>query len=112
MTRKEALKIAKTIKAAEGMIPYDGDYSNGDHNFKWFRVEALVQWNALCVCFKLQDYQRESVAEFPEWVCIEDDNCSIDFDTFSIDGDSNGIRITTLQECQNAFNKLVDSLQN
>lgn len=109
MTREEALKIIRKIRAEEGKIPYDTDYSNGDHNFKWFLITNKEEWNAVCKCFELAD-QRHSVNSFPEWVCLEDDDCTIDFKTYQALGDSDGILVRTLSDSKAAFQTLLDSL--
>lgn len=110
MKRQTALKLMKEIKSIQGKIPYDADYSNCEHNFRWFFVNTKEDWEAICTCFELENEQAESITTFPEWVCLEDDDCTLNFDEFYKCGEAWGIQINTLTSCKEAFQELLDSL--
>lgn len=107
MNLKEARTIVKTMEYIEnGKPPYDGNYTNEDNCFRWYRVTSNEEWEALKKVFDGESYGSMT---YPDWVCVENADGWIDFENLKLPKDALTY-FTSLRECKNAFDRLLFSL--
>lgn len=103
---EDAGNIVRHLLSANGCVPYDGDYCNSDHDWRWYLVDSPIAESALYKVFDAQvDYEFSQISKFPEWLCVSAE--SIDFENFSVVGD---VCFITLTECRMAFDRLLGAL--